>query len=201
VPGSLFPALLNRVCHRGDVQPDGADGVIVAGNDEVHTVRIAVGIDDAENRNAQLVGFLDGNVLVHHVHHEQRIRQAAHVLDAADAALELFQVALHGQRLALREQLEGTVLGLGLQVVQALDGLTDGLVVGEHPAQPALVHIRHAHPGSLLADGIRSGPLGADEQHLFTRRTRLCSSLSAALNAGTVFSRLMMWILFLAPKM
>src|SRR5690606_5878963 len=78
--------------HGTHVQLDGADGVIVARDDVVNAFRAAVGINDADNRDTQLVGFGDGNALVVNVDNEHGVRQAAHVLDAAQAAIQFFQI-------------------------------------------------------------------------------------------------------------
>src|SRR5690606_36466400 len=122
------------ISHGAHVQLDGTDGVVVTRDDVVDAFRAAVGIDDADDRNAQLVGFGDGDALVVDVDHEQRVRQAAHVLDAAQAAIQLFQVAGAHQGFFLGQLGEGAVLGLGFQLGQALDRSTDGLVVGQHAA-------------------------------------------------------------------
>ena len=101
-----------------------------------------------------------------HINHHQSVRQAAHVFDAADAALQFLPVPGQHQRLFLGEAVEGAVLGLNLQLLQPLDGAADGLVVGEHAPQPTMVDIRHTGPLGLLTDDFGGGPLGADEQDL-----------------------------------
>ena len=82
--------------------------------------------------------------------------------DAAQAALELLEVTAAHQGF-LGQLVEGAVLGLGFQVAQALDRLTD---VGEHAAQPAMVDVRHAATSGFLANDLAGGTLGADEQDL-----------------------------------
>ena len=157
---------LHGVRDGGHEEAHGADRVVVAGDDVVHAVRVAVGVDDAEDLDAELVGFGHGDAFVVHIDDEQRIRQTAHLLDAAEAALQLLHQARLLQRLLLRQHVERAVLGLGLQVRQATDGLPDGLVVGQRAAEPALVDERHADALRLLADDLRGGPLGADEEDL-----------------------------------
>ena len=61
---------------------------------------------------------------------------------------------------------EGAVGLLCLQIAQALDRGADGLVVGEHAAQPAMADIGHAGALSLLLDDLARGTLGADKQDL-----------------------------------
>jgi hypothetical protein len=48
------------------------------------------------------------------------------------------------QRFFLGQLFEGAVGLLGFQFTQTLDGCTDGLVVGQHAAQPAVADVRHA---------------------------------------------------------
>src|SRR5690606_10481064 len=76
-----------------DVDLDGTDGVIVAGNHVVDAVRVGVGIHHADDRDTELVRLVDRDTLVIHVDDEQRIGQAAHFLDAADGTLELVLLA------------------------------------------------------------------------------------------------------------
>ena len=82
----VLTAFHDRISGRFHVQLDGADGVVVARDHVVHFVRVGVGVDHRHHRDTQLAGFLNGDVLVIHVHHEQSVRQTAHVLDAADGA-------------------------------------------------------------------------------------------------------------------
>src|SRR5690625_1511691 len=152
--------------HGRGVQTNGADGIVVAGDDVVHALGVGVGVHHAHHRNAQLVGFLDGNALVVHIDDKQRIGQAAHVLDTADGALQLLHVPAAHQCFLLGQLVEGAVLSLSLQVAQAADGLPNGLVVGEHAAQPAMADIGHAGTLGLLLDYLARRALGADEENL-----------------------------------
>ena len=54
-------------------------------------------------------------------------------------------------------------MGFGFQINQALNGLTNGLVIGEHAAQPALIHIGHANPGRLLGNHLGCCTLRTNE--------------------------------------
>jgi hypothetical protein len=58
-------------------QPDGPQRVVVAGDDVVHFIRIAVGVDHRYDGNAQLARLLDGDRLLVGVDDEQRVRQPA----------------------------------------------------------------------------------------------------------------------------
>ena len=58
--GSLaLTAFLHGVGHGGDDQADGADGVIVAGDDIVNLVRVAVGVNDGDDGDVELAGLSD----------------------------------------------------------------------------------------------------------------------------------------------
>ena len=59
-------------------QLDGADCVVVARDDVIDLVRVAVGIDDSDDRNAQLLGFANSDFLLSRVNDEQRARQLVH---------------------------------------------------------------------------------------------------------------------------
>ena len=82
---------------------------------------------------------------------------------------------------------------------QALDRLTDGLVVRQHAAEPALIDVRHA-ARRLPSRSPCARRASSDEQHRAASATSLADELAAPCSAGTVSSRLMMWILLRAPK-
>src|SRR5690554_2189755 len=145
---------------------DRTDRVVVTRDHNVHAVWAAVGIDYADHGNAQLVGFLDRNMLVVYTNHEQGIRQAAHVLDTTDAALELFHLAGTQQGFFLGQFRKSTVLGLSFQLTQTTNGLTDGLVVGQHTTQPAMVDVGHAGASGFFLDDFAGSTLGANKQNL-----------------------------------
>src|SRR4029079_13460363 len=82
-------------------QADGADRVVVARDREVDLVGVAVGVEDADDRDAQLARLFDGQVLLLGVDHPDRGRRTAHLADAAQGALELVALALHLEQLLL----------------------------------------------------------------------------------------------------
>ena len=73
----------------GDYQADGADGVIVAGDNIVELVRVAVRIDDGDDGDVQLAGLGDGVALLAGVNDEQEmcIRDSAAPSHAESDAL------------------------------------------------------------------------------------------------------------------
>src|SRR5690349_16696468 len=50
--------------HLGGEELDGADGVVVARDDEVDAVRVAVGVHHADDGDAEAVGLVHGDVLL-----------------------------------------------------------------------------------------------------------------------------------------
>ncbi len=74
--------------------------------------RVVVGVDHGDHRDAELLGFLDGDVFMADVDHEQRVGQAVHVLDAAQRGVQLLALAAQAQHFVLDQLLEGAV-GLG----------------------------------------------------------------------------------------
>ena len=97
------------------------------------------------------------------IDHKQRVRQAAHVLDTADAALQLVHLTGAHQRLFLGERGKGAVGLLRFKFAQALDRGANGLVIGEHPAQPAVADVRHTGALGLFFDNLARRALGADK--------------------------------------
>ena len=97
------------------------------------------------------------------VDHEDQIRQAAHVLDAAERALQLVALAGQLQGLLLGE----TDRGLGepaFELAQAADRVRDRLPVGQHAAEPAVVDVVLARAAGAAGDRLLRLALGADEQ-------------------------------------
>src|SRR5262245_36090796 len=85
-------------------QPDGAKRVVVAWDDEVDLVGIAVGVDDADDRDLQLAGFVDGDFFLLRVHDEHGVGQAGHPADALEILRELPALFFVAGDLLLRER-------------------------------------------------------------------------------------------------
>src|SRR4029453_17999074 len=158
-------ALSNGVGNNAGEQVYGADGVVVARDREVNFVGIAVGVQDGNNRDVQLLGFVDSKVFLLGVNNPQNRRGLGQVADTTEVGLKLGEFALEEQELLLGVTGAGDVLEVDLfEFLHALDTLGDSLEVGEHTAQPTLVHVRLANAGSLLGNCFLSLLLGADEQ-------------------------------------
>ena len=144
---------------------DALDGIVIAGNHMGDARGVTVGIAQRHNRNAELHRLANGDVLAPRVDDEEAARRALHVLDAAQGLLHLVDLAGQVEGLLLGEELEPALVPGLLQVEQPLNGLADGLEVGEGAAEPAVVHVVHVGPDSLLGDDVPGCTLGADKEN------------------------------------
>src|SRR5829696_6726909 len=178
-------AVGDRVGDHPGEQRDRSDRVVVAGDLVVDLVRVAVGVEDRDHRDAQLVRLADGDVLLLGVDDPHRARDPGHVPDAAEGLRELVLLAAQDQQLLLGHARAGHVVEVELlELLEALQPPVDGLEVGEHAAQPALVHVRHPDPGRLLGDRLLGLLLGADEHHRAAVRDGLLDELVRAVDVG-----------------
>ena len=100
--------LVDRVGDHAAHQGSGTDGVVVARNHVADDVRVAVGIDHRNDRQAQLVGLGHRDVFLLGVQDEHRVRQRLQVADAIQVTLQLGQLAGEQQRFLLRHGLKLT---------------------------------------------------------------------------------------------
>ena len=141
-----------------------ADRVVVARDDVVGLVGIAVRVDERDDRHAEPARLAHGQLLLLQVDDEDRVRLAAQVGDAAEVRLELLELGEQRDPLLRRQQLE---LALGLeaaQLVQVRDPVGDRPPVRQQPAEPAVRDVRHADAARLLGDGVLRLLLRADEE-------------------------------------
>src|SRR5580704_18521362 len=108
------------VSHTGGEQPDRSKGVVVARNDVVDLVRVAIRVDDADDGNLQLARLVDGDLLVLGVDDEDRVGQAAHAADTVEVLGELALFLLEPRDFLLRERVVAAVGLHGLEVAQSL---------------------------------------------------------------------------------
>ena len=151
-------------------EPNRANRVVIARYDVINAGGVAVCIDNADHRNAELARFGDGDFFMIDIDHKNDVRQTAHVLDAAKAPLKLLKVAGARQAFFLGQLVERAIACLGLQFAQSANRLADGLVVRQHAAEPALVDIGHAATLSMFLDNLAGTALGANEHHLVAPR-------------------------------
>src|SRR5581483_10262279 len=92
-PLGAFNAVEGRTRDQVAIKRDGAARVVVAGDRMADPVRIAVRIDDCDDRHMKLARFGDRDRFLVGVEHEQEVRQRAHVFDAAERPRELLFLA------------------------------------------------------------------------------------------------------------
>ena len=199
--GAAGLAAVGGIGDRLAIEADGAAGVVIARNREGDALRVRVRIEDGDDRDAEHVGFLDRQLFLVGIDDEHDVRQAAHVADAAQRLLEL--VALAGQ---LEDFLLGEAGGVArqllLKALEALDRVGDGLPVGQHAAEPAVVDEMLARNLRRFRDRVLRLALGADEQHLAAAGGGLLDEVErAGEQAARVCDRSMMWTPLRSPKM
>ena len=145
-------------------QADRPQRVVVARNHVIHFARIAIGVDHGNDRNAQFARFAHCNLLFIGIDHEDRIRQARHVLDAGEVGLQVLALALKLDDFFLGKQIVTAVGGHFVELLEALYGFLNGDPVGEQAAQPTLVDVEHAAALRLFGDRVLRMALGAHEE-------------------------------------
>src|SRR5712664_1850053 len=158
-------ALDGRVRDLAAEQPDGADGVVVARDDVVDALGIAVGVDQRNDGDAEARRLVDGDVLLLRIDHEEAAGKPCHLLDSAQVLLQLLHFVLEQRHFLLGQLLEGAVGRHLLQRLQAIDAALDGLEVGQGAAQPAVGDVELAGARRLLDHRVLRLLLGADEEH------------------------------------
>src|SRR5919204_1074754 len=100
-------------------QVAGADRVVVAGDDVVGFVGIAVRVDDGDHGQAEPACLAHGELLLAQVDDEDRVRLALHLRHAAEVLLELLELTEHRDAFLRRQQVELALLLETAQLVQA----------------------------------------------------------------------------------
>ena len=161
--GDRFPRLQDRIRHAPGIERNGADRVIVAGDNIIHAPGAVVAVHHADHGDSQFARLGHGDIFITHVNDEQGVRDALHVLDPGQARLQLVELALIHELLFLADPLQAAVGLHGFDILQALDGLAHGLEIGQQAAQPAPVDIGHAATGGLLGDDGLGRAFGGDK--------------------------------------
>ena len=126
-------------------QGTGTDGVVVARDDVVDDVGVAVGVDHGDHRQTEFASLGDRDVLLLRVDHEDRVGQPVQIGDAAEVRLESFSSSRRVlERLTLGHPFEIAGSLHGPQLLHALHPARHGGEVGQHASQPTLVDVRHA---------------------------------------------------------
>ena len=148
-----------------------ADRVVVARDDVVGLVGIAVRVDERDDRHAEPARLAHGELLLLQVDDEDGVRLPLQVGDAAEVRLELLELLEHRDPLLRGQQLELALALQAAQLVQVRDPVGDRPPVRQQAAEPAVRDVRHADAARLLGDGVLRLLLRADEED---RAAALC---------------------------
>ena len=154
----------DAVCDHAHDQVAGPDRVVVAGNDVVGLVGVAVRVDERDDRQAEPAGLTHGELLFLQVDDEDRVGLALHVGHTAEVLVELLQLVEHGDALLRGQQVELALVLQAPQLVQAIDAVGDRAPVRQQAAEPAMVHVRHVDPLGLVFNGALALLLRAHEE-------------------------------------
>ena len=151
------PAFEHRIGDAGGIQLDGAHGVVVARDHVVDVVRRAVGVDDRDDRDAELLGLVDRD--------RSRDRRRSTNSTSGSASMSLMPPRL---RSSLSRSRRRPCASLAVLLERAgrqsshrsssrrLIEPRHGLEVREHAAEPAMADVRHAAARWLPADRLRA---------------------------------------------
>ena len=183
---AAFLALLHSVAKFADHDVDGAHRVIVAGDRDVHEIRVAVGVDEADRRNTKRSRFEERILLAIGINDNERARSLRHGANAAEVSLDLLALAKKLRFHFLRVVFEVAALDNPVQFVEALQALANGAEIGERATEPALRDERHLHVSRILLNGTARLPLGSDETDILAVTDGL---LNEALGEKEAFDR------------
>src|SRR3989442_627035 len=141
-----------------------ADGVVVAGNDVVGLVWIAVRVDERDDRQAEPARFPHRELLLAQIDDEDGVRLALHLGDAAEVLVELLELTEHRDPLLRRQEVELAFLPQAAELVEAVDAVGDRAPVRQEPTEPPMVDVWHAEALRLLLHRGLALLLRADEE-------------------------------------
>lgn len=172
-----------RIRDFGGYQLDRADRVVISGNRIGDVVRVAVAVHDGNDGNIKSPRFLNGDFFDPRIEDEDRSRKAPHVLDTGQVFLKLGDIFLHEEDFLLFETVLAGVQERRLHFLHFIDAASDGLKVGQHPTQPALVDEKHVGSLSFFFEDFCRLPLGADEQDGFSACNKIADESIGVLHS------------------
>src|SRR3712207_2360861 len=96
------PCLHDGVGYEARDQADRADSVVVARDDVVHDLGVAIGVSEGDDRYLEAVGLLDQELFALRVDDEDRRRQTLHLRYAREVAPELLVLAVQRELVLAR---------------------------------------------------------------------------------------------------
>src|SRR5690606_29872404 len=151
-----------------------ADCVIVCRDDVIDFVRIAVRVDDADNRDVQLLSFCNRNAFFAWVNDVHNVRKTVHVTGSAEELDEASMFFLELDDFFLRKDFESSFFFHALDCFHAVNALLDRTEVRQKAAEPALVDVVLASAFRFFTDCILCLFFSSDEEHF----AAFCTSLA-----------------------
>ena len=99
-------------------------------------VGVAITVNNSNHRNTQRLCFGNGNRLFIGINDEHQLRHAAHFFNTTQRAFQLFAFACQVENFFLGQATGSVAVQLFFQFAQALNGIGDGLPVGQRAAEP-----------------------------------------------------------------
>ena len=141
-----------------------ADGVVITRNRVLNFIRVAVRVENADDRDAKLARLVNGEVLLLSVNDPDCRRGLREVTDSTEALVQLGELTLLQQELLLGEALGGVVEVDLFELFHAGQTLRNRLEVGEQATEPTLIDERLADAKRLLLDRTLCLLLRADKE-------------------------------------
>ena len=157
---SLFNCISDNPCN----QFNGSNRIIIAWYDIGDFVRVRVGICHCDQRDADLVRFLDGQLFPLCIDHEDQIGHCGERFDPADSTIQLGEFTIDDQLLDLGKRLKFAIGLTPFLAIEIVDSLFDRGPICQRASQPAIVDVGHPATGRLLFDGALRLPLCTDKQ-------------------------------------
>ena len=82
-----FASLKDGIGDAGGDQLGGLDGIVIAGNQKVNRIWIAIGVDNGNDRNARQIGLVHGNGLGVRIDDEHQAGPLLHVSQSIQVLL------------------------------------------------------------------------------------------------------------------
>ena len=118
--GHELSAFSYRIRNLRSKQADCPQRVVIARNHVIYFAGIAIGVYDRDYRNAEFARLAHRDLLFVRVDDEDRVWQAAHILDAGQVCLQMFALALQLDDFFLGQQLVTAIRGHLVEFFQTL---------------------------------------------------------------------------------
>ena len=162
--GVTFGASIS--CGR-DKDTDGANRIVIAGDHIVNRVGVAVGINNGNDRNAQSLGFGNGDMLFAGIDDKEGSGELGHIFDTTEVALKFDALTVESDDFFFGKFFEGAVFFHLIDVTKTIDALLDGAEVGQCSTQPTMVDEVLIGTHGLFFDDLLCLSLGADKENFF----------------------------------